>query len=218
MASDIDICNLALLRIGTRSSISSLSEGSAEANACALAYPVVRDALLAQHRWGFATRRVMLADLGFPPDGWRFRYAYPADCLHARGIHAPHRGLGECEPTHRRRYAGRFEVSGDLDASGNPIKVILADLPRAELVYTAQVTAPSQYDAAFIEALSWMLGAELAITLTGDKIIAQGCLQTAAVVIGGAKANDANESPEIHDRPADWIAARGELAGWRHRR
>jgi hypothetical protein len=233
MASDVDICNLALLRLGTRSSISALTEGSTEANACALVYPIVRDTLLAQHHWGFATRRVALADLGSPPGGvaadsydgagragdWRFRYAYPTDCLHARGIRPPSGTTvtwDDCRPRHP--HAIRFEVSGDQDGSGNPIKVILTDQPQAELIYTARITAAAQFDAGFIEALSWMLAAELAVTLTGDKVIAQACVEAAGAAIGGAKANDANESPEIDDRMPDWIAAYGNPADRGRRR
>ncbi len=207
MASDIDICNLALLRLGTRSSISALTEGSTEANACALAYPIVRDTLLAQHRWSFATRRVALADLGNPPDNWAFRYAYPPDCLHARALHPPAPPQPTGGPPAVDATSLPFEVSADCDASGNPIRIVLADQPGAELVYTARITTAAQFDAGFVEALSWTLAAELAITLTGDKIIAQYCLQTAAAAVAGAKANDANESPFVDDRPAEWIAA-----------
>ncbi len=218
MASDVDICNLALLRLGTRSSISALTEGSTEANACALVYPVARDTLLAQHRWGFATRRAALADLGNPPDGWRFRYGYPTDCLHARRVRPPKAaGGGAWEddwPGRGGRHAIRFEVSGDQDGSGNPIKVILTNQPEAELVYTARITAAAQFDAGFVEALSWMLAAELAVTLTGDTAVAQACLGAASAAVGGAKANDANESPEIQDHPAEWIARRNRPDDW----
>ncbi len=206
MASDVDICNLALLRLGTRSSIASLSEGSTEANACAMAYPIIRDDVLCQHPWGFATRRNALAELGKAPLPWWHRYAYPTDCLKARTIL---RAPGD-------RMLVRFEVSGDQDESGNPMRVILTNRGGAVLIYTAAITTAALFDAPFIEALAWMMAAELAIALTGDKGIAQACAQTGAAALANAKARDANESPEIHEHLPDWVAARGALDrdGW----
>jgi hypothetical protein len=199
MASDIDICNLALLRLGTRSSISSLSETSAEAAACAMLYPVVRDSLLTRHQWGFATRRVALADLGNPPSPWAFRYAYPTDCLQARALHQPVAG-GPLIP---------FAISGDQDGAGNPMQVILSDQPQAELVYTARITSAALFDAAFVEALSWLMAGEMGIALTGDRGLATYCMQAAGLAIASAKANDANEVPEVRDRTPEFITARG---------
>ena len=197
MASDVDICNLALLHLGTRSTVSSLSEGSAEANACALVYPVTRDLLLTQHKWGFATRRAALADLGNPPDDWAYRYAYPTDCLLARAIYQPNNGFIP------------YAISGDLDPAGNPIRVIVTDQARAELIYTARISSSAQFDPAFVAALSWLVAAELAMTLTGDSGLNQACIQTANASVAAARAADANEAPTIMDRECEWIRARG---------
>jgi len=203
MASDIDICNLALLRLGTRSSISSLSENSTEAMTCALLFPVVRDGLLARHHWGFASRRTALADLGLPPDPWAFRYAYPTDCLQARSIHQPVAGAPLIP----------FAISGDQDGAGNPIQVILTDQPQAELVYTARIASAALFDATFVEALSWTLAAELGVALTGDRGMATYCMQAAGVAVAGAKANDSNETPDVVDRTPEWIGIRGATMG-----
>ena len=199
MTSEIDICNLALLRLGTRSSITALTEGSVEANACSLVYFLLRDTLLAAHPWNFATRRVGLADLGAPPDQWRHRYAYPSDCLHARTIQPP-QGHVNVVP---------FEVSGDVDAGGNAIKVILCDVPAAELVYTAKITTPLLFPPHFIEALSWMIAAELANALSGDDNLAQNAMQMATQAITAGRANDANEASRPQDHIPDWITVRG---------
>ncbi|MDA8231572.1 MAG: hypothetical protein M0006_09560 [Magnetospirillum sp.] len=199
MPSDVDICNLALLRLGTRSSIASLAEGSTEANACALLYPVVRDTLLTLHPWRFASRRTALADLGTPPEPWRFRYAYPADCLRAQSILQPLQGGP----------AIRFVVAGDLDSSGNPIRVILADQPQAELVYTGRIAVPTLFNAMFVEALSWMMAAELAVGLTGDKTLAQTCQEAAGAAVASARAEDGNESADIHHVLPESLEVRG---------
>ena len=59
MASEVDICNLALSHLGDTATIASLDppEGSAQAEHCARFYPIARDSLLEMHAWGFATSR-----------------------------------------------------------------------------------------------------------------------------------------------------------------
>ena len=201
MISDIDICNLALLRLGTRSSIASFTEGSVEANACFRVYALLRDMLLASHQWSFATHRVILADLGQAPDGWTHRYAYPQDCLRARSIRpVPGQASLNVIP---------FEVSGDVNGQGEAIKVILCNIPNAELIYTSRLHSPDLFPPHFVEALSWIIAAELANALSGDDGLAQSTLQMATQAITACKCVDANESPMPQDHMPDWITVRG---------
>ena len=59
MASDVEICNLALSHLGDTATVASIDppEGSAQAEHCARFYPIARDALLEKHDWSWATRR-----------------------------------------------------------------------------------------------------------------------------------------------------------------
>jgi hypothetical protein len=63
VASEVDICNLALGHIGDSATVSSINppEGSAQAEHCSRFYPIARDSLLEMHNWGFATKRTNLA-------------------------------------------------------------------------------------------------------------------------------------------------------------
>lgn len=54
MASEIEICNIALSRIGNSRSINSMTEASKEANQCSLHYEQCRDAVLSDFPWNFA--------------------------------------------------------------------------------------------------------------------------------------------------------------------
>ena len=65
MASEVDICNLALAHLGDSATVASINppEGSAQAEMCQRFYPIARDSLLEMHNWGFATRRKALAQL-----------------------------------------------------------------------------------------------------------------------------------------------------------
>ena len=63
MASDVDICNLALSFLGDDANVSSISppEGSQQSEHCARFYPIARDGLLQMHNWNWASRRVALS-------------------------------------------------------------------------------------------------------------------------------------------------------------
>lgn len=78
MATDTDICNLALSKLGAKA-ISDLTEDSRNGRACALHYPLALDAELEDHAWSFATQRFQLAaDPNPPAFGKANKFALPA--------------------------------------------------------------------------------------------------------------------------------------------
>ena len=82
MASDIDLCNLALSHLGNEASIASFDEQSVEAEKCKVFYPIARGNILQAHDWSFATKRKSLALINNPaniPPDWSFAYALPSD-------------------------------------------------------------------------------------------------------------------------------------------
>ena len=58
MATEVDICNMALSFLGDRATVTSINppEGSAQAEHCARFYPMALNEMLAQARWSFATK------------------------------------------------------------------------------------------------------------------------------------------------------------------
>lgn len=100
MTSFVDISNRALSALGTRSTISSLSEGSNEANKASLWIDTCRKQVLRMAPWN-STRNFNVMALvcaapgtpenptagptqwqkGQPPPPWVYEYAYPSDCL-----------------------------------------------------------------------------------------------------------------------------------------
>jgi len=81
MSSEITICNLALshIRVG---SINALTEASIQAQQCKLLYPILRDSVLENAPWQFATRIVSLAELtDVEVFNFAYAYQYPSDCL-----------------------------------------------------------------------------------------------------------------------------------------
>ena len=82
MASKVEICNLALQNVGANS-ITSLVEGTAEANECSLRYDTARLALLNMHIWNFAVKRAQLARLTATPEfNYNYKFQLPTDFLY----------------------------------------------------------------------------------------------------------------------------------------
>jgi hypothetical protein len=153
MASDVDICNMALAFIGDVANITSLSppEGSAEAEHCAMFYPMARDTLLqSPPAWNFATRRVLLAPLAVRNSWtWKYAYAVPADFLVALAVMKSNAGRDdETEP---------YIVENEDGAL-----VIRTDVPNAALRYTARIEDAGKFPPLFVEGLAWLLASKLA--------------------------------------------------------
>jgi len=88
MASEVQICNLALANLGDTATVASLNppEGSAQAEHCARFYPIARDALIEMHAWDFCMKRVTLALTTSTVSGWQYCYAVPSDMVDALSI------------------------------------------------------------------------------------------------------------------------------------
>lgn len=191
---DVDICNRALSRLGTRATISALDENSAEARTTSIWYAATRDVLLRSHDWNFARRRVVLAEQGAAPTGWAFRYAFPTDCIRLLRLASATPNVSSV----------RFEVAGDATS-----RFVLCDEPAAQAVYTARVDDPNLYDAGFASALVDQLAAHIAYPVTQKTEIAVRLAQMARAALADAMAADVNEAEGVDDdRLPDWIAAR----------
>lgn len=102
MTTDVDICNRALLVLGSQRTISSLTQDSVEAKACNLIYTNARDDLLRMAPWDCALKTANLTYItsipgtpentsnpttlwqpGQPRPPWAYEYQYPVDCLRA---------------------------------------------------------------------------------------------------------------------------------------
>lgn len=94
-------------------------------------------------------------------------------------------------------------------AAQNDQRVILTNQQFATLCYVRQVSDPNIMDPQFITAWAHILGARLAIALTGDKGIANQQIAMANNVVGEARKADGNEGLTVNDVTPDWIRIRG---------
>ena len=226
MASEVEICNLALAHLGDDATVASISppEGSPQAEHCQRFYPVARDMLLQSAQWSFASRRISLAQVTMPYTMWKYAYAAPSDMMVAVSVLPPQ---AENDYAVRAYPADRYgfgwtnsqivasgvyvpqEYQVETDASGN--KVIYTNQEDALLRYQAYVTDTTKFDPMFTIALSWQLASLLAgPVIKGSEGAAEAkrCLQMAAVYVAQARASDAMQRDVKPEHVTSWISGR----------
>jgi len=173
MATEIDICNLALAHLGDDATIASIKppEGSAQAEQAARFYPIARNTLLEFHTWNFASKRTSLATVNNTIDQWEYAYVAPADMITPLAI---------LSPTAQNDYATRMS-SGDTPGgiTSNFAPTILAghytpqqfviegnliyiNQENALLRYQSLITDSTKFSPLFVVTLSWHLASMLA--------------------------------------------------------
>lgn len=196
MASKIDIFNMALSHIGITSTVADELERSPERITCSRFFDTCRDALLSYKDmdWNFARTRVVLADIGNPPDGWSYQYRYPNDCINALAIEFP----GMRYPAERNRIP--FQIV--YEASG---RAILTDQPEATLLYVKRLVEVERYPSPFVEALALRLAAQIAMPLGKSQSMRSELLQLAEQAIQVAMASSLNEQQPDPEQSSVYI-------------
>jgi hypothetical protein len=185
MASTTQICNLALAKLGANLITSLEQTNSKEATLCSLLFERVRDAVLEEFPWPFATKRNSLAQLSETPAfGYDLYYQVPSDCLH----------ILELFPE------GRFLIEG------NKIATNVVD---AQARYIFRETNPNRYSASFILALAFRLAAELAEPISGSTSKSQEMWQLYQRQIAEAKLTNANKGRWPQAKPDPWLSVAG---------
>jgi hypothetical protein len=162
---DIQICNLALARLGD-SRITALTDSTAQAQYCTLFYSQTVEELQAEFDWQFCRKQVNLTSGTAPLTGYSTRYALPADFIRAVRL----------DDIDASENFGTWEILGanlHTNLTGTP-----------SLDYIALVTTTTLFPAIFIEALSMKLAAVLAMPLTGSKDLFKQCVELYAGTIG----------------------------------
>lgn len=165
MASEVDICNLALAHLGDTATVTSLDppEGSAQAALCARFYPIARDALMEHHTWGFATKRIALAQLPSVTSEWDYAYAQPSDALNIIAV-LPPASVDDYSTGATSAVAGGQYVPQEysVEVLMDGTDVILTDQADAMLRYTSVISDTSKFSPLFVVCLTWKLAAFLA--------------------------------------------------------
>lgn len=147
MASDVEICNVALTRV-QRKRITDLLDGSTSGNDCNAIFAPTRKELLRGHDWNFARKRQKLTQNPTPPV-YEFDHAYqlPSDWLATRAVHDNDAGQG----------FARYRNQGGT---------ILSSAEEIYLTYTFVLTNPALMPADFRTLFSYRIAQQLAKTTT----------------------------------------------------
>ena len=190
MAVDVDICNSALRKIKA-AQITSLTDGSTNANACVEAYPRLRDELLELHNWNFAIERVELAKSATSPAfGFTNKFTLPSDWLRTIDVFDDDEGIG------RPKFK---EESGFLHT----------DAEQIFLRYVQQVEDVNRMPNVFRETLAFKLAEELAIDLKGSRTLSERMEERGRRREARARTKDAQGDFPEEFNEGSWVTERG---------
>lgn len=188
MASNVEICNLALSHLGSGKEISNLeTDRSSEALVCRRFFDITVDLVFRGFDWPFATRFVSLGLVETDPtEEWGFSYRYPTDCR--RFIRIPS-GVRNDSRESRTPYKIMSDSQGRL---------ILTDKEDAQAEYIALLTDPQQWPNDFSMAVSFLLAVYIAPRVTGGDPfgMAKRAEALAEYQRSTAMANSANEQQD----------------------
>lgn len=200
MLSPTEICNMALSHLGHGKDISDVeTDTGAEAKACRIFYPTVRNKTLAAHDWQFARQQEALAFIDEDTEReWRYKYYAPSDCLALRKILSGVRN-------ETRDSIIPFEMGYDSSR-----RVVYTDKVDAVAKYTMLITDSSLFTVEFELALSHHLAYYLAPRICKADPFKVGLANYQAYqkTLGEAKDSSSNEGIPDREPDAEYLRAR----------
>ena len=198
--SDVDIANVAL-RLLKAQRISSLTDGTKNANVVNDIFTEIRESLLGDHNWGFATKRVKLARSSTTPVfDFDYGYVLPSDWLRTVSVHDNDAGTGTIEYQEE-----------ELEDQG----VLMASVEDVYLVYIYKVTDPNRMSAACRKAFAY----ELAVSMPGINNISATreaeLRREARKALRKAKSKDGMGSTQPRRPQGTWRNSRSSWPHWR---
>lgn len=200
MASDVDIANRALTKLGA-ATIISLDQDDPKATVMSVTFPMVRDAELRRHRWKFSIRRAALPALSAAPSfGFARAFQLPADPLCLRVIQVSEFHLGLDRSDYRGSPSDPYSIEGQQ---------ILTNLPAPlKIRYIAQITDTGIFDPAFVEAFASRLAYECCERITQSDSKKEAARADYRMAIKEAALANALESAPSSVADDTWVMAR----------
>ncbi len=197
-ASEAQAANGALTHVG-EPDIASLDEPRAPARICKSRFADVRDAVLREYDWNFASAWIVPARDPVAAAGpLKNRFVLPNDCLFVRSV----------EGLETDQWA--VEASS-LQPGDSPIlgSVLVTNALAPNVNYTRCVEQPALWDALFLQVFQLRLGAAIAPLLGRSQDLADRLDARADAKLRPAKRKDAQEKARTEvPSETSWIAAR----------
>lgn len=185
MASETQIANLALQKLGDEGEINSLADDTRAARAVAACFGPLRDALLRDHVWDFARARASLPALTEEPAwGGLTAFQKPADFLRfveEEGVRA-------------------YLLEGDQILAPGPGPL--------NILYIRRVEDTGRFDSLFVDALATRIAVQVCLQLTGSNSTRDRLAGEAEELLRGARCVNGREDLPRDRAEDDWILAR----------
>ena len=234
-ATTVSLSNRALLMVGARAQVSSLTEGSQESDAISTLFVPTFEALARTANWNCLRQQAVLSllaaaagtpenqdgtTLPLPPSPWLYQYAVPSNSLEIRSIlpsltssqtgQVPMTTVSNAAPTliPGQRFEIPFAVAYATNSSDDPINVVLTNQTQAQAIYTVNQPNPVVWDSLFEAAFVASLAAYLVPALSLNLELMAMQIRTAESQIASARVRDGDEGTTVVDHVPDWIRAR----------
>ena len=187
------------MRLLKANRITSLTDGSNNANAANDVFTEVRDDLLRSHNWNFATRRQKLAKSSTAPT-FEFDNAYPlpADWLRTVSVHGNDAGAGTL-----------LSREEEVDDQGS----IVTSSDELWIRYVYRVTDPNRMAADFRTAFAFALALAIPGVSNLSAAREEKLEGRAESRLRKAKHSDAVGSMPERRPPGSWVTSRGGFPG-----
>ena len=188
MASDVEICNMALQAAGSGKRIVSVFPPDASDSARSLnaVYAMIRDSELRAHSWNFAIKRAQLAaSVTAPAFGPANAFPLPSDFL-------------------------RILLPNDnaLDWIIEDSSILTDYSAPLEIRYVARIEDPALFDSAFTKAFAYRLALQIVKALSDSTSLKESVREDYRDAIREARRNNAFDSVAQELPEDDWLAAR----------
>ena len=191
MPSEIDIANMALLKVGAKPKIFAFTDDSDNARHCSQFYGPVRDAVLRGHPWNCAIHRKTMTPLADAPDSdWDYQYQLPVNPYCLRVLQA---GLAKDQPIEWR-------------VEGRRLMCNESSLP---IVYIKRITDTSGFEPLLVDAITVSLAIKLALPLSGNPQLVDALVkELELIILPLARSIDGQESSTQTFITESWLGSR----------
>jgi hypothetical protein len=204
VASQADICNLALTKLGSGSRITALTDASVAAGALRAVYDLIRKDMLRAHYWAFSIKRTSLAASATTPT-WGFSQAYPLPADFLRLVQVNQFYLIPGLLDYNTADASAWSVEENADG----VNSILCDYSAPlKIRYIKDVTDEGRFDSLFVTTFADRLALEVCEQITNSNTKKQAITEDYKRSLAQAMRTSAIEKPPALIGDDSWVMAR----------
>lgn len=197
MASQVDVCNRALIKLGAQQ-ITSISDNSKSARVLSSLWDTVRRAELRKRYWCFALARTQLPETDAPAFQFGHAFQLPPDYLKLVQVGDVY--VAPSQADYRTGDDSPWAIEGGqlLSMFGAPLK----------FRYVRDITDPGQFDALFVEVFAAKLAEEACYAITQSREGQNQAMQDYKQAVREAALANAIEKPPQGMPDDAWMLGR----------